>query len=327
MSLIKREPSPAQSLASRANSALSTGPRTARGQANSGRSLRKPRPFAEVVANSLKALGECPDDFERRHEALSAAMQPRDAWESAWVQDIAILRWRLEHLQRAEAGVVALRRRRIQNRRLRAAAPPTGKAALELNQLTGLWGFTGIPDSPRKFQRVIQVLKQLRYQIRFERFDQDGHVCFSLLYGKAPAPHAALLQANFESVVKMYKEGHREAAQDDRKSLIAEVSKEIANYEQLQSLYAAEHLEADPLQEDAELLLPSQELDEVIRYETHLEDQIERKLRQFYARRREPVLRPPDSLPEAAGEPEAEELAVPPAPEEAKEEASLVRNS
>ena len=35
----------------------------------------------------------------------------------------------------------------------------------------------------------------------------------------------------------------------------------------------------------------SQELDELIRYETHLEDQIERKLRQFYARRREPVLR------------------------------------
>ena len=78
---------------------------------------------------------------------------------------------------------------------------------------------------------------------------------------------------------------------EERESLIEELSKEIANWEQLQSLYAAEHLEADPLREDAELLLPSQELDEVIRYETHLEDQIERKLRQFYARRREPVLR------------------------------------
>jgi hypothetical protein len=36
--------------------------------------------------------------------------------------------------------------------------------------------------------------------------------------------------------------------------------------------------------------------DGVIRYETHLEDQIERKLRQFYARRREPVLRQAEIL-------------------------------
>ena len=42
-------------------------------------------------------------------------------------------------------------------------------------------------------------------------------------------------------------------------------------------------------------------MDQVIRYETHLEDQIERKLRQFYARRREPVLRRAETLPAAGG--------------------------
>ena len=57
------------------------------------------------------------------------------------------------------------------------------------------------------------------------------------------------------------------------------------------------------------LLLPSQELGEIIRYETHLEDQVERKLRQFYARRREPVLVPADSLPDIPAE--AIELACP----------------
>ena len=61
----------------------------------------------------MEALGERPADFEQMHQALAAAMEPRDAWEAAWVQDIAILRWRLEHLQRAEAGVVALRRRTL----------------------------------------------------------------------------------------------------------------------------------------------------------------------------------------------------------------------
>jgi hypothetical protein len=43
-------------------------------------------------------------------------------------------------------------------------------------------------------------------------------------------------------------------------------------------------------------------MDNVIRYETHLEDQIERKLRQFYARRREPVLRPTETLTAASEE-------------------------
>jgi hypothetical protein len=63
-----------------------------------------------------------------------------------------------------------------------------------------------------------------------------------------------------------------------------------------------------PPSEGEKTLLPSQELDEVIRYETHLEDQIERKLRQFYARRREAVLRPTEALPTAAEETVAVEL-------------------
>jgi hypothetical protein len=40
----------------------------------------------------MKALGERPGDFEQMREALAAAMEPRDAWETAWVQDLAILR-------------------------------------------------------------------------------------------------------------------------------------------------------------------------------------------------------------------------------------------
>ena len=59
------------------------------------------------------------------------------------------------------------------------------------------------------------------------------------------------------------------------------------------------------------MLLPSQELDEIIRYETHLEDQIERKLRQFYARRREPVLRRAETLPAAARKPRRRESGLP----------------
>jgi hypothetical protein len=310
MSLIKREPSPAQSSANRANSLHSTGPRSEQGKAVASRNSLKPRPFSEVVARSMEALGERPADFEQTHQALAAAMEPRDGWEAAWVQDIAILRWRLEHLQRAEAGVLASQRRRLQGQRRRAASPPTGAAALENNNLLGVWGFTGIPDSAMKFQQVIAVLTQLLNTVKVELFEDDDSMYFKLLYGKAIGPHGATLKAHYDSVAKKCKqEGDSEAAADARRSLDAELSKEIADWEQLQALYVAEHLEADPLQEDAELLLPNQELDEIIRYETHLEDQIERKLRQFYARRREPVLRGAETLPAASEEPETSELA------------------
>ena len=77
----------------------------------------------------------------------------------------------------------------------------------------------------------------------------------------------------------------------------------------MQALYAAEHLQADPVQLDADLRLPSEELDGIIRYETHLEDQIERKLRQFYARRRESVIPRAEALP-AAEEADGEAVEV-----------------
>jgi len=308
MSLIKREPSPAQSSASQANGRHSNGPSSEWGRAISSRNLPNSRAFSKIVAQSMEEIGEKPGDFELMHAGLAEAMAPRDGWEAAWVQDIAILRWRLERLQRAEVGIVALRRRQLKNRRVRAADPPTGSAAIQLNNLAAMCGFTGIPDSVMKFQQVIAILTQLRDIARIEDLDDDVTMYFSLLYGRAIGPRGAVLKAQFESM-KKYKEGHPEAGLEVRKSLVAELSQEIERYEQLQSLYAAEHLEADPLQEDAELLLPHQELDEIIRYETHLEDQIERKLRQFYARRREPVLRNVETTMAVVEESGAEELA------------------
>jgi len=308
MSLIKREPSPAQSAASRANSLLSTGPRTERGKAIASRNPLKPRLFSEVVARSMEALGERPADFEQTHTALAAALEPRDGWEDAWVQDIAILRWRLERLQRAEVGILAVRKRKLAGERKRESLPASGFADLGQRQQISLVGFTGLPDSPWKFQQVIQMLHQLRDLVRVGDFEKDGVVYFDLLYGKKPGAVGATLRGRFEGLCKREAEKKVPEGDHEQIALTAGVDQEIENYQQKQALYAAEHREDDPVREDADLLLPGQELDEVIRYETHLEDQIERKLRQFYARRREPVLRRTDTLPAASEELEADEL-------------------
>jgi hypothetical protein len=145
--------------------------------------------------------------------------------------------------------------------------------------------------------------------ILVEMFDQDTTPNFQILYGKDLGFHGALLKRRFDALAKSYQEGRAEAAVEERKSLLADLSKEIDQYEELQALYAAEHLQADAVQLDADLLLPGEELDGIMRYETHLENQIERKLRQFYARRREPVLRRSGSLPATAEKTEAGHLA------------------
>jgi hypothetical protein len=308
MSLIKREPSPAQASANRANSLHSTGPRSERGKAVSSRNLPKPRPFSEVVARSMEALGERPADFEETHKALAAAMEPRDGWETAWVQDIAILRWRLERLQRAEVGILAVRKQKLAGERKRESLPASGFADLGQRQQISLVGFTGLPDSPWKFQQVIQMLRQLRDLVRVGDYEKDGVVYFDLLYGKKPGAVGATLRGRFEGLSKREAEKKVPEGDHEQIALTDGVDQEIDNYQQKQALYAAEHREDDPVRQDADLLLPSEELDDVIRYETHLEDQIERKLRQFYARRREPVLRRAETPPEASEELEADEL-------------------
>ena len=152
MDLIKREPSPAQSEASRANGRLSSGPRTERGKEVSSRNLPKLRPFAEVVARSMQALDENPQEFEQMHQALADAMAPRDAWEAAWVQDIAVLRWRLERLQRAEAGVLARAGASAKPNTAAPLCPAAGPPTSDCVAMLGAVGFTGIPDSVMKFR-------------------------------------------------------------------------------------------------------------------------------------------------------------------------------
>jgi hypothetical protein len=314
MSLIKREPSPAQSEASRANSLHSTGPRSERGIEISSRNSLKLRPFSEVIARAMEALGERPGDFEQMHEALAQAMGPRDAWEAAWVQDIAILRWRVERLHRAEVGILAVRKQKLAGKRKRESMPASGVAALDLRRQTPLVGFTGLPDSPWKFQQVTEMLHQLLDLLREGDFAKDGLVYFDLLYGKDPGALGHALRCRFEELSERQAEGEIPEGDPAQVEMIADVEREIENHEQKQALYAAEHREDDPVRDDAGLLLPTQELDEIIRYETHLEDQIERKLRQFYARRREPVLRQTEALPEAGEEIVRAESPCPTAP-------------
>jgi hypothetical protein len=150
-------------------------------------------------------------------------------------------------------------------------------------------GFCGLADSAWKFQQIIELLEGVRDIARGRMFEPQGLVYFKVLYGKSPGVAGAKLRMQFEALSKRQAEGEAPDCDEEQIALIAAVNQELDLYGQRQALFAAEH-EDDPIRQDADLLLPGEELDEIIRYETPLEDQIERKLRQFYARRREPVI-------------------------------------
>jgi hypothetical protein len=308
MSLVKREPSPAQAEANRTNSLLSTGPRTARGKAIASLNGLLTRRLCPAEALNIKALGEEPGDFETLHRDLSAALRPRDAWESAWVEDIAMLRWRRWRLQRAEAGIQAGRKQKLEIERQRLALSvqtegPENPYALQA------YGYCSLRDSLEKFEHILTVLRQARQGLEEPEPDPNLPAYFDYLYGQTPGPLHSRLKSRWESMVKSHAEGKEGIVEFDRKALRAAVGKEISKFKQLLELYRAEHLERNAPREDAELLLPAGEMDKVIRYETHLEDQIERKLRQFFARRREPQLPEADALPATTVEPESGEPA------------------
>jgi hypothetical protein len=239
----------------------------------------------------MQALGEDRADFEHLRQALAEAMGPRDYLEAAWVEDIALLRWRLLRLQRAESGILALKKRRLQIGRLRKTVPHVDPEGTPDRAVVGVRGFTGMADSASKFRHVLNTLGTVRDMIQDGNYDKDTLTAFTGLYGKMPGYEEVKLKIRFEEMLKERANGKLGLVELSKNKLLAELDKEIANYEQLRALYEEEHLEESPLRQDAELLPPREELDDVIRYEAHLESQIERKLRQFYARRREPVVR------------------------------------
>lgn len=287
MSLMTRRPSAAQSAASRANSRRSTGPDTPRGKAMSKRNGFQPRRYSAVEALNVVPLGEDPADFEQMRQDLSDAMRPRDAWESAWVLDVAVLRWRLWRLHRAEAGALAARKQKLRSQRRRADLPASGATAMGQRMQIKEFGFTGLPDSAWKFEQVLDNLHEMREQVAAGHLNADGAEYFTLLYGKTPSPQGIILTSRFEVLAKRFESGDLE--ETIRVDFLADLDAEISAYEGQQELYEAEHAE-NPVRQDADLMLPDEDMDKVIRYEAHLEDQIERKLRQFYARRRESAI-------------------------------------
>ncbi len=287
MSLIRKTVTPKALAANRANSQKSTGPSLATLAKMSSRpDLAKHWAFAKVSPRSMSLLGEDPADFKKFRDGFGNALAPQDEFEECWVVEMIDIRWRLRRLLRAEAGILATRRRKMEiELQEQVAYQGREPGTASEGALVGNSGLLGLPGAPSKFTRVLQFLKSVRATVETSGF-QDAGLKF---LQSAQVPNSGMTEA---LVAANYERCQSQQAQDasteetKRKFFLQWLEAEIASFEKLEEVHHAAEPELAQAMMDAQLLLPDKDLEKIIRYQTALERLFERKLHQYTAWRK-----------------------------------------
>ena len=151
MQLIKKNVTTRQKEANRRNSLKSTGPQTAMGKRNASRNALRHSLFAKPLKETFRLLGEDPADFQALVDSFRETFRPEDGFEEMLVEDMAVCRWRLNRLLRAESAILARDKQQFEFDRKRSDTM-NGESDFREGQvkLFSSYGFSGLPDSPLK---------------------------------------------------------------------------------------------------------------------------------------------------------------------------------
>jgi hypothetical protein len=243
--------------------------------------------FADLPEESMKELGESPEEYERQREALYQAFGPQDGFEEMLVEDMARLRWRWRRLMRAESGLVACKKRQYEiDREIEKFGRGGVREAALAVAAVGNLGYAGLPDSVEKYEHILGALLNLRQAVSTGGFDQKHEPYLELVYGKWGSLAGFDLKVNYEACRKRVESGESWDEASGRASFLADLDREIAAYEKVRELCRARDLKTTQAMKDAQLLPQAKDLDMILRYESGLERQFRRKLRQLVTWRR-----------------------------------------
>lgn len=247
----------AQLHANRENAKRSTGPRSAQGRAVIG---------ANALRTGLRSVrllvdGEDPEDFAALCSDLDIALRPVGAVEAALAERIAVALWRQRRLLAAETSAINLERRASQIAR-----------GTEMVHEPGFFRAISRESEPFDEERATWCQGVL------EELDQLDEISLDTLPVKAPLIHAQL--------ERDAEEDHEEPSQHvaglehGLTSYVAELAKwcreQLNEAEQRPRILAlAEQLRAK------RLVLPTQQLETLARYQTTLDNQLYKALRAF----------------------------------------------
>jgi len=290
---VRKKVSPRFVAANRKNSRKSTGPKTELGKLRASLNSAKHLAYAKVSAASMKELGEDPADFEKLRQSLRQSFRPEDNFEVMLVDDLAQLRWRLLRLHRAEAGVLASKKRSFElDRQWKVASAGRGVGAQLERILVGSHGLTGIRDPEVKYCEVSDSLRALRADVEGSGFNEDGLKMLETIYGSKPGVKPMLLMVEYQQCLKMQRDGHgsgeaiEEVDRQNREWFVANLNKEIQAFARLAHLEVDRQIHVTEPMKDAQLILSEEDLGKIMRYEVHLERQFQQKLQLLVAWRR-----------------------------------------
>ncbi len=288
--MIKKMKSPLLQAANRANSLKSTGPQTVLGKAQSSRNAMKYGVFAGVHVASMKDLGEDPAAFGQLGESLRQAFCPQDAFEQMLVEDMAEIRWRRQRLMRAEAGILASKRREFIIQREWKEANYGRISNGEAKDIPyPNMGLVSLGPSDENIAEIIDLLEDLKHSIETEGFAEEEFWRVKAVYGEKPSYTGRHLRELFDSAPKWVKEDcvrHSEEVEEFRGPILAILTKEIAFFRKTAELHNAGDAKVTEALMDSQMIPSQEDLRKIMEYEAALERQFERKLQQLVAWRR-----------------------------------------
>ena len=179
-------PSAARINANRVNALRSKGPRTPAGKARSSRNALRSGRYALPPANPdpycVPELGEDPAALERLRQSLEASFQPANGAEALLVNDLTLLRWQRQRLERSQAARPACRLRQVELRSLRHSL--NGNVRVRSNLCTAdlKRGLLWTDDLPAKFSLLQQFYGMLSTLIQSGQIRTALDLC-PFIYG------------------------------------------------------------------------------------------------------------------------------------------------
>jgi hypothetical protein len=238
----------------------------------------------------MKELGEDPAAFEQLSESLRQALSPRDGFEQMLVEDMAEIRWRRQRLMRAEAGILATKRRGFEiDRQWKVANFGKGLAGVANDMLSPDMGLAALRPSDENFAQIIDFLEVLKYVVETEGFREEDFWLLKAVYGEKPSYTGRYLTGMFnrgreEAKVESGKDSGE--VEGTRRVFLESLTREIASYTKLAELHHARDVEVTEPLMDSQLIPSQEDLRKITDYEAALERQFERKLQQLVAWRR-----------------------------------------
>ncbi len=284
MPLTQTQLTPRALAARRANARKSTGPRTEAGKRRVALNALQGGGHLRRLAAGMRELGENPLEFRRLFADLLDSYQPATAAEALLVEDVATLRWQRRRCERAQAGVLAQHQdvsrqeaiRSAVKRRYRCWSHPAGAVG---------GGLRGAADAAYKFEQLKEMIDILEAKIEAGDFSDETRSLVRTIYGENPTGRGASIAKLFEDLARSGAQGMLfEATLQALKICLTEDS-DVAELEE--AACVSEGVGPSQVSQDAWLAPDRTDWRHLLRQQTTLDRQIERKTRLLLAMQRE----------------------------------------